>query len=53
MTNDPHHALRSAQPAESNGRTWIAPRLQRLSAGSAEVGANPQRPEGQIAFGGS
>lgn len=34
-------------------RTWMRPTLRRLSAGSAEIGANPQRPEGAFASGGS
>lgn len=30
---------------------WTAPQLIRMRAGDAEVGANPNRPEGPIAIG--
>lgn len=34
-------------------QSWVKPMLQRLDAGSAEVGPNAQRPEGQFASGAS
>jgi hypothetical protein len=31
--------------------TWVRPAVARLAAGAAEIGANPNNPEGQIAYG--
>lgn len=37
--------------ASSPRQEWATPRLVRMRAGDAEVGANPLRPEGPIAMG--
>jgi hypothetical protein len=38
-------------PAPAQRKTWIVPRLLQLSAGDAEIGANPAAPELNFAYG--
>jgi hypothetical protein len=47
-----HGAGRGADSRASEPLTsWVKPVLQRIEAGSAEAGANPQAPEGPFASG--
>jgi hypothetical protein len=50
---DQHKPLATAsdEQARPERRTWQTPRLQHISAGSAEVGSNPARPEGPFGSG--
>jgi hypothetical protein len=38
-------------PQASEAQPWTAPKIVRMRAGDAEIGGNPNRPEGPIAFG--
>jgi hypothetical protein len=38
-------------PAPAQRKAWIAPRLSRLRAGEAEIGADPAKPELNFAYG--
>jgi hypothetical protein len=39
------------RPVSDDRRTWIQPRLARLKAGEAELGANPAKTEQAFAYG--
>jgi hypothetical protein len=50
MTSKTNIDFRSAG-AERERKTWDRPRLTRLRAGEAEIGANPAKPELHFAYG--
>ena len=47
MQNDEQPRIAEAAPR----RTWSRPKLSRIRAGEAELGANPIKPEGAFATG--
>jgi hypothetical protein len=49
--NQPISPADAATPALEGRREWSMPRVARLSAGEAELGANPAATEGAFAMG--
>jgi hypothetical protein len=44
-------ATRAGTPAHDERRPWVRPRVAKIRAGEAELGANPIKPDGAFSVG--